>query len=244
MRIPRIYHPDPLTVGQEVALTADAANHLGRVLRLNPGHPVQLFNGDNQLYTAELAQVSRKSVTALIKSASEDNRESTLSIHLAQAVSKGDRMDFVLQKATELGVTSFTPLFTEHSVVKLNAERLAKKQEQWQKIVISACEQCGRNTVPEVRPAMQLSEWLADERPFTLTLDPVASDSLASIEPVQEVALLIGPEGGLSDTEIQQASDAGCHSVRIGPRVLRTETAALASVTALQLRFGDLAITP
>lgn len=151
-------------------------------------------------------------------------------------------MDFVIQKAVELGVTEITPLFTERCGVKLDAERLAKRTEQWQKIAIAACEQSGRSVVPQVHTAIQLTKWLAQEtKDLKLTLDPWTSDSIKTIAGSQAIRLVIGPEGGFTDAEVAQTKDAGFMAVRLGPRVLRTETAALTAISALQLQFGDLA---
>lgn len=246
MRIPRIYHPitaeHALQLQQPVELSAEASNHVGRVLRLQPGALVELFTGDNHRYPAEIVAVTKKVVTVKVLEQISANVESPLAIHLAQGISKGDRMDFVLQKSVELGVHSITPLFTERCNVKLNAERLAKKQEQWQKIVISACEQCGRNTVPQVMPALTLNEWLNTQRQgLTLTLEPTAQDSFKQLPAHNTYHLLIGPEGGFSEHEVQLTQQHRCHPVQLGPRVLRTETAALAAITALQSNFGDLA---
>jgi 16S rRNA (uracil1498-N3)-methyltransferase len=246
MRIPRIYHPITaelaLEVQQQVELSAEASNHVGRVLRLQPRALVELFTGDNHRYPAEIIAVTKKLVTVKVLEQISANVESPLAIHLAQGISKGDRMDFVLQKSVELGVHSITPLFTERCNVKLNTERLAKKQDQWQKIVISACEQCGRNTVPQVMPALTLNEWLNTQRQgLTLTLEPTAQDSFKQLPAHNTYHLLIGPEGGFSEYEVQLTQQHHCHPVQLGPRVLRTETAALAAITALQSNFGDLA---
>jgi 16S rRNA (uracil1498-N3)-methyltransferase len=168
--------------------------------------------------------------------------ESPLNIHLAQGISRGDRMDFTLQKSVELGVNTITPIFTERCGVKLSGERLEKKHQQWQKIVISACEQSGRCAVPIVATPIYLADWLAQETAaLKLNLHPKAEHSIMNL-PIenQRVRLLIGPEGGLSDDEIANANKAGFHDVLLGPRVLRTETAALTAITALQCRYGDL----
>ncbi len=242
MRIPRIYHPEVLKVNETSVLSEEASNHTGRVLRLQPGALLELFNGDDHRYQAEITEVTKKRVTVKVLEKVLASTESSLNIHLAQGISKGDRMDFVLQKSVELGVTSITPLFTERCNVKLSGERLAKKQEQWQKIVISACEQSGRNSVPEVKPAMNLQTWLQQEREgLAVTLDPLATDGFGKLPKNGAYHLLIGPEGGFSESEIEQTKYYKCHAVQLGPRILRTETAALAAITALQSHFGDLA---
>ncbi|HEX5793474.1 MAG TPA: 16S rRNA (uracil(1498)-N(3))-methyltransferase, partial [Rheinheimera sp.] len=165
-----------------------------------------------------------------------------LKIHLGQGISRGDRMDFAIQKAVELGVTEITPLFTERCGVKLDGERLAKRNEQWQKIAVSACEQSGRSIVPTVHPAINLQDWLAQQtKELKLTLHPRANDTIKTLTPNSHLRLVIGPEGGFTDHEMQQTSNAGFQGIQLGPRVLRTETAALTAISALQLQFGDLA---
>lgn len=242
MRIPRIYHPEPLNANQLVALTDDAANHVGRVLRMGPDQLVQLFDGSNQVFEARITHADKKSVQVQVLSATEDDRESPLHMHLGQVMSRGEKMEFTIQKSIELGVNVITPLFSERCGVKLDAERLNKKIQQWQKIAIAACEQCGRNRVPEIRPAMDLADWCAEpEAGLKLNLHPRASQSINTLPlPVERVRLLIGPEGGLSREEIAMTAQHQFTDILLGPRVLRTETTALTAITALQVRFGDL----
>ncbi|NMP31093.1 16S rRNA (uracil(1498)-N(3))-methyltransferase [Thalassotalea sp. M1531] len=242
MRNPRIYLAQSFNVGDTVLLSDDAFGHVVRVLRLNNGDAITLFNGTNKEFQATLTEVSKKRASALIISEQLISNESPLNIHLGQGISRGDRMDFTLQKSVELGVNTITPLFTERCGVKLSGERLAKKLEQWQKIVISACEQSGRCQVPEVRAPISLADWLTQEtNALKINLHPKAEHSIMTL-PVEStrVRLLIGPEGGLSDEEITSAQASGYTDVLLGPRVLRTETAALTAITALQCRFGDL----
>ena len=242
MRIPRIYHPEPLSPNLEIALSDDAANHVGRVLRMGPDHQLQLFDGSNQVFDARITHADKKSVRVQVLSAAEDNRESPLHLHLGQVMSRGEKMDFTIQKSIELGVNVITPLFSERCGVKLDAERLNKKIQQWQKIAIAACEQCGRNRIPEIRPAMDLEDWCAEpDEGLKLNLHPRASQSINTLPlPVQRVRLLIGPEGGLSADEIAMTAQHQFTDILLGPRVLRTETTALTAITALQVRFGDL----
>ncbi|RUO40076.1 16S rRNA (uracil(1498)-N(3))-methyltransferase [Aliidiomarina taiwanensis] len=242
MRVPRIYHPEPISLQAEVALTEDAANHVGRVLRLREGAPIDLFNGSNKVFHATIVTASKKNVLVKVQAETLDNRESPLAIHLAQGISRGERMDFVLQKSVELGVASITPLFTERCTVKLQGDRLTKRLEQWQRIVISACEQSGRNLVPEVRPAVTLAQWLALE-PLgqRLMLEPTAQQSLSGLTAQDAFEVLIGPEGGFSAQEVSLCEQFKCQGIQMGPRILRTETAALTAITALQCQFGDLA---
>lgn len=242
MRNPRIYIDVPLNVGTTIELSDDAFGHIVRVLRLPEGASITLFNGDGNDYQGELTQVSKKQAAAKILDATAVSNESPLAIHLGQGISRGDRMDFTLQKSVELGVSAITPLFTERCGVKLNGDRLAKKIDQWQKIVISACEQSGRSTVPVVNEPMQIDDWLNQETSaLKINLHPKAQHSIMTL-PMENtrVRLLIGPEGGLSDAEITRANNAEFVDVLLGPRILRTETAALTAITALQCRFGDL----
>ncbi|WP_312412572.1 16S rRNA (uracil(1498)-N(3))-methyltransferase [Pseudescherichia sp.] len=242
MRKPRIYHPELLTVGQQVALSDDAANHVGRVLRMGAGQALQLFDGSNQLFEAEILRADKKSVVVNLLSGETDDRESPLHIHLGQVMSRGEKMEFTIQKSIELGVSLITPLFSERCGVKLDPERLNKKIQQWQKIAIAACEQCGRNRIPEIRPAMDLEAWCAEpEDGLKLNLHPRASASINTLPlPVERVRLLIGPEGGLTANEIAMTAEYQFTDILLGPRVLRTETTALTAITALQVRFGDL----
>lgn len=242
MRIPRIYTPQALAASHSLQLDNDAANHVGRVLRMQAGQALQLFNGDGNNYAATITEVSKKQVTVKIIDAQANPVESPLNIHLGQAISRGDRMDFAIQKAVELGVTEITPLFTERCGVKLDGERLSKRNEQWQKIAISACEQSGRSVIPVVHPAINLDQWLAqDTNSLQLTLDPRASATIKTLTASQHIRLVIGPEGGFTDIEVAATSLAGFTGIQLGPRVLRTETAALSAISALQLQFGDLA---
>ncbi|MBJ3814197.1 16S rRNA (uracil(1498)-N(3))-methyltransferase [Shimwellia pseudoproteus] len=242
MRIPRIYHPEPVTVGQQLTLSEDAAGHVGRVLRMGPGQEIQLFDGSNQVFNAHITHADKKRVQVQVVSGDVDDRESPLHIHLGQVMSRGEKMEFTIQKSIELGVNIITPLFSERCGVKLDAERLEKKRQQWQKIAIAACEQCGRNRIPEIRPAMQLAQWCAEEAPgLKLNLHPRASQSINTLPlPVEQVRLLIGPEGGLTAEEIAMTTEYRFTDILLGPRVLRTETTALTALTALQVRFGDL----
>jgi len=243
----RIYQNSEFNLNETMKLSDDAFGHIVRVLRLAEGDKVALFNGyENYQYTAKLVEVKKKYASIEIISQEMLNNESPLNVHLGQGISRGDRMDFTLQKSVELGVNKITPLFTERCGVKLSLERLAKKREQWQKIVISACEQSGRCIVPEVTEPMLLLDWLKQKTgALKLNLHPKAEHSIMTL-PIenlasdQRVRLLIGPEGGLSDEEIVQANQADFQDILLGPRILRTETAALTAITALQCRFGDL----
>ena len=243
MRVPRIYEPGPLSSHALLDLSEDGANHIGRVLRMQAGQELVLFDGRGGQYPATIQAVGKKQVTVQLAELDPVEVESPLAIHFGQVISRGDKMEFTIQKSVELGVTVITPLFSERCGVKLNGERLDKKLEQWQKIAISACEQCGRNRIPEIRPAMELAAWLAEPtEELKLNLHPRAPYSINTLpEPSHGIRLLIGPEGGLSTAEIEQAREHGFADMLLGPRVLRTETAGLTAITALQCRFGDLA---
>ncbi len=243
MRIPRIYHPESLENQSQCQLSEDAANHVGRVLRMQVSEKLELFDGSNYIYPAEITESSKKTVSVKILDRQLDDRESPLKIHLGQVISRGERMEFTIQKSVELGVNVITPLWSERCGVKLDAERMEKKIQQWQKIAIAACEQCGRNVVPEIRPMMKLQDWCAEQDgTLKLNLHPRANYSIKTLPqiPAAGVRLLIGSEGGLSPQEIQQTKQQGFTDILLGKRVLRTETAALTAITALQVCFGDL----
>ncbi|MBS0971466.1 16S rRNA (uracil(1498)-N(3))-methyltransferase [Nissabacter archeti] len=242
MRIPRIYHPEPLHSGSTLTLSDEAANHVGRVLRMTAGQQLHLFDGSNQVFPAEITQVEKKSVQVRLGAGVEEDVESPLDLHLGQVISRGEKMEFTIQKSIELGVSTITPLFSERCGVKLDGERLAKKIQQWQKIAVAACEQCGRNRIPLIREAMTLEAWCREQDDsLKLNLHPRASQSINTLPlPVKKVRLLIGPEGGLSPDEIAMTATVGFTDILLGPRVLRTETTALTAITALQVRFGDL----
>lgn len=246
MRIPRIYHPEPLAIDTVVALTAEAATHVARVLRLRLGAGVILFNGKGGEFQATLESIERRCVTARIGAYVGRDVESPLEIVLAQGISRGERMDYVVQKAVELGVASIVPVVTDFCSVKLTQERLDKRQQHWQAIALSACEQSGRNRVPDCLAPVPLSIWLEglenQDPALRLVLDRDADLSIKSLTlPPRKVVLLIGPEGGLSDSEIQLALKAGFMPLSLGPRVMRTETAAAAALACLQMLWGDFA---
>ncbi len=242
MRTIRIYQAGHYDVGDVIELSATASQHVGVVLRMQPADSLTLFCGDNREFLAHITNVHKKKVSVRIAEVANVCRESLRQIHLAQALSKGDRMEWVIQKAVELGVTSITPLFTAHCVVKLDAERLAKKQAQWQAIAIAACEQSGRNQVPTVHSACSYAAYLNTSSAATKwILHPSSEKSWRDHAfTAGDIALLIGPEGGLSEDEISQAKSHDFMSLCLGPRVLRTETAAIAALSVLQAVAGDL----
>ncbi|KLN97514.1 16S rRNA (uracil(1498)-N(3))-methyltransferase [Moellerella wisconsensis] len=242
MRIPRIYHPEPLQTNTTISLSDDAANHVGRVLRMVKGQALELFDGSNHIFSAEIIESSKKEVRVQIIDSTLDNRESPLNLHLGQVISRGEKMEFTIQKSVELGVNIITPLLSARCGVKLDSERLAKKVQQWQKIAIAACEQCGRNQIPIIREIQTLEAWCAEnDGAFKVNLHPRATESINTLPAsVKDVRLLIGPEGGLSAEEIAMTAKYQFTDILLGPRVLRTETTALTAIAALQVRLGDL----
>ena len=241
MRIPRIYTDTPLQAGAEAQLDDNAAQHVGRVLRMQPGQALNLFNGDGQDYPALIASASKKNVTVQVQQPTANSSESALEIVLGQTLSKGDRMDYAVQKATEMGVTQIVPLSTERCDVRLKGDREDKRLSHWQSVAISAAEQCGRARVPDILPVMNISEWLeySQRCDVRLVLHHRTEQSLDSLAKPNSVALMIGPEGGLSADEIAQAEKFGFLPVALGPRVLRTETAPVAAMALCQWLWGD-----
>lgn len=242
MGTPRIFVPQSLTVGDRVQLPEPAFRHVVQVLRLAPGEGLTLFNSEGGEYEAVLDAAGKREAYARIERYRGTDRESPLNITLAQGVSKGERMDYSIQKAVELGVSEVMPLLTERCVVKLSAERWDRKLEHWQNIAISACEQCGRTRVPVVLPPSDLRDWLAQApaNAHKLVLDPDAEATLQHSDPGKNIVLLVGPEGGLSPMEIKLAELAGFRGLRLGPRLLRTETAGVVALSVLQAHWGDL----
>ena len=239
----RFYTNNPLTLGVTIQLSESAAAHATRALRLNVGDNAIVFNGDGFNYDCELTSINKNTVFAIITAATQVNNESPLRITLLQAISSGDRMDFTIQKAVELGVTRIQPISSQRSVVKLSAERAEKRTDHWQNIAISACEQSGRAVVPKVDAPISLQHWLAANPQHSTTrilLNPVGAMRLAEMaKPNDETQLLIGAEGGLAQHEIDLACSHGFQSIVLGPRILRTETAALTTIAAMQTLWGD-----
>ncbi|HDP88978.1 MAG TPA: 16S rRNA (uracil(1498)-N(3))-methyltransferase [Thioalkalivibrio sp.] len=241
MRIPRLYLPAPLRTGDEVDLDERCHRHAIQVLRLRVGAPLVLFNGDGNDYTAELSHSERRHARARVLGSTPNPAESPLAVTLAQGIAKGDHMDYSLQKAVELGVQVIVPVLCERSVLRLDDRRLEKKLEHWQGILISACEQSGRSRLPQLAPIQPLDDWLAQFAGHGVVLDPRAEQGLATLAPpVGGCSALVGPEGGLTDEELDKARVAGLNGIRLGPRILRTETAASTILAALQLLWGDL----
>lgn len=237
MRLSRFFIDAPLSLGQH-ALPEASAHYIGRVLRLSAGSAVQLFDGSGAEYRGELLEVGKKSASVELHERLAGMPESPLRIHLGQGLSRGERMDWAIQKATELGVSEITPLISERCEVRLNDERADKRLAHWRQIAISACEQCGRSVLPIIHAPVTLRDWLDVEADLKLVLHPVA-EPLASHAKPQSLAFLIGPEGGLSDSEVELASGQGFLPARLGPRVLRTETAPVVALSVAQQLWGD-----
>lgn len=240
----RLFVSAALINGNTVELEGDRARYLGRVLRVRPGDDLLLFDGEGAECVASVERVRKDTVTLRVGAATGTQSESPLTVHLVQGISRGDRMDFVVQKATELGVRRITPVLTAHGVVRLEPRRAANRLEHWRQVAISACEQCGRARLPLLDAPVPLANWFGD-RPagadVDLVLKPGADGPLTGIEaPRTGVTILIGPEGGFSDNEYENAAIAGFRAVSLGPRILRTETAAVAALAVLQSRWGDL----
>lgn len=239
MRIPRVFIDLPLATGREIALPKEARQHMERVLRLKPGHPVIAFNGQGGQFSAELLGGGCLRLLAF----EDRSSESPLPVRLIQGISKAERMDITLQKATELGATRISPVTTVRSVVKLDEERAERRHGRWRGILQSACEQCGRNALPQLDELKRLDTVLAekDGSATRIVLAPEGTSSLAEIGRPLALEVLIGPEGGLSEEEVATAIDRGFTAVRLGPRILRTETAGLALLAAAQTLWGDFA---
>lgn len=242
MRLTRSFVALPLRAGETVALPEDAAAHLVRVLRLQAGDACVLFNGDGFDRDARIVSVGKREVLAEIVATRRVDNESPLAITLLQGIARGEKMDLILQKATELGVTRILPVSSERSEVKLDAQRAEKRLAHWREVVVSACEQSGRAVVPEVLPPQPLARGAALREGRGFLLDPFADGTLASLHGggLRACTLAIGPEGGWSPRDREQLATAGFEGLRLGPRILRTETAGIAAIAALQAMAGDL----
>lgn len=240
----RFFTDTILTQNAEVQLSDNAATHATKALRLNVGDNAIVFNGDGFDYECTLTAVKKNAVVVTITNAKKINNESPLRITLLQAISSGDRMDFTIQKAVELGVSSIQPITSQRSVVKLSAERAEKRTEHWQNVAVSACEQSGRAVIPRIAAPISLEKWLGQHPnnadSARILLNPIGAIRLHDMQkPMPRIELLIGAEGGLSQDEIELASAHGFQSTVLGPRILRTETAALAAISVMQSLWGD-----
>ncbi len=234
----------PLVAGSEVMLPEQAGEHVARVLRLERGHPLVLFNGDGREYRAEIVQLAKRAVSARVLEGNEAvNRESPLALTLVQGIARGEKMDLILQKATELGVARIVPVISERTEVKLDAERTGRRLAHWQAVIAGACEQSGRSVLPGLESPQRLANWaagLGDDPGLRLVLDPDGDATPRTLAVFGAACLVVGPEGGLSDHDLGLLDQAGFTGLRLGPRILRTETAGLAAIAALQALHGDL----
>jgi 16S rRNA (uracil1498-N3)-methyltransferase len=241
MNQPRFYCREPLSPGAHIDLPEPVARHAVRVLRLPPGAAIVLFDGRGGEYEARIERIEKDRVVAALGAWRDVERESGLAVTLIQAVQAGEKMDYTVQKAVELGVSHIVPVDSRRSVTRLTGERAARRVAHWQGVAAAACEQCGRNQVPQLAPLERLENWLA--RPangmLRLILAPDAEQALVDLPPVSNVQMLIGAEGGLDPQEIVAAQQVGFRAVRMGPRILRTETAGLAALAAMQALWGD-----
>jgi 16S rRNA (uracil1498-N3)-methyltransferase len=242
MRIPRIYVDTVLETGTSCLLPADAAHHVINVLRMKIGQPLKVFDGQGGYHDAMIRQIGKREVRLEVHTHHAEEREPPLRITLAQGISRGERMDYTLQKAVELGVHRIVPVLCRYANIRLDAAGKEKRHAHWKKIVISACEQCGRNRIPVLFPAQEFDHWIArDTNPLKLLLHTATPQQLTELHvQTQDLTLLAGPEGGFDDIEVAAAEKSGYRAVRLGPRILRTETAALAALTACQVLWGDL----
>lgn len=239
--MPRFFVATPLAGLRSLSLPDHVVRHV-QVLRLKEGDAITLFDGRGGEYQATLTAIAKRDADCDISRFDDSSRESPLWLGLAQAISSGDRMEFTLQKGVEMGVSVFQPLMTERSIVKLAGDRADKRLARWQEIIVSACEQCGRNSIPEVLPILTLKQWLAakPDGDAHLVLSPLGTQRLADIATAPGKAwLMAGPEGGLSAAEEAAAIAGGWTPLKLGPRILRTETAALAAAAAMQTVWGD-----
>lgn len=245
MRKTRIFIDQKLREGAVVLLPDEAAHHISHVLRLRLGHPLILFNGLGGEFDAEISKVNKRNVEVQINQYQNVDKESSLHITLAQGISRGQKMDFILQKAVELGIDRIIPVMTEYGNVRLDEERQQKKIKHWNGVIIGACEQCGRNKIPDLVIPLSFDECLGmdtgtDRGMTKIVLHSGTGGKLPKLaKPKSGIILLVGPEGGFSDNEIKKACTADYQTIKIGPRILRTETAALAAISACQMLWGD-----
>jgi len=242
VRLTRLFVQTRLEPGTVLELPPETAAHVAKVLRARVGDALILFNGDGREFSAEIERIRGSRVSASVGPGAEPNRESTLAVTLVQSVPRGDRMDFIVQKATELGVARIVPTMSQRSVVRLDARQSAAKAAHWRAVVASACEQCGRNRLPSLDEPRALLDYLGEARgdALRLLLDPDHGATIANWDLGKGVEIAIGPEGGFAPDELEAFRISGFERVRLGPRILRTETAAIAALTWLQTQFGDM----
>lgn len=241
MRISRVYFPRQLTTNASLTLEGETAHYLSHVLRLRVGDKFALFNGEQGEFEARVSAISKREVEVQLETLRVEPHQPGLQVHLAVGLSRGDRMDYAIQKSTELGVSEITPLYSQHGEVRLKADRLENKLRHWQRIAISACEQSGRLEVPEIHQPCEISDWLAtNSAESNLLLDPNGGDKISQGPKANSINLVTGPEGGFSQQELTLAKASGYTVVGLGSRVLRTETAPVAALAILQHLYGDM----
>lgn len=241
MRKNRFYAPGPYTLGTEFELPDNVFRHAVQVLRLRSGAELELFDGLGQAFAAELTEVGRRQARVKLRHACNNQVESPLTLTLMQGISRGERMDYAIQKAVELGVNHIIPVVTERCNVNLKHERADKRLAHWQGVVISACEQSGRNTLPALHDIISFEAAITScEDPCKLVLAPEATQGFTALPAQRQATLLIGPEGGLSEAELESALQQGFTGLRFGPRILRTETASVAALAIVQANWGDI----
>jgi len=244
MRIPRVHVDQPLGPGREVLLPEQSGEHIARVLRLERGHPLILFNGDGCEYKATLASLAKRAVTAEVTAVQAIERESPLHLTLAQGIARGEKMDWILQKATELGVVRIVPIVTERTEVKLDEERAERRVLHWTQVIAGACEQSGRTRLPQLDMPQRLDRWLSTletDAALRLALIPGGDVGARDLPAMPHGALVcVGPEGGFSDKDVAMLQQSQFRALRLGPRILRTETAGIAALAALQALWGDM----
>ena len=242
MRVSRFYCASLVPANSPMQLPDEVFRHAVQVLRMKPGALLNLFDGQGLEYQAQLEQVDKRQATVSLQQQIHTDNESPLDILLMQGISRGERMDYAIQKAVELGVKRIMPVVTERCNVQLSGDRAEKRINHWQGVIISACEQSGRSYLPELLPITSIDAALEKVNDACkLVLDPEAIKSFSSVKKAQQIALLIGPEGGLSETEVKRANDAGFTGITLGPRILRTETASAAALAMVQAGWGDIA---
>lgn len=242
MRISRIYINNGLKEGVETGLTGETAHYAINVLRMQNGQQLVVFNGKGGQYSAEIINIKKGKVEIKVREYQPDERESSLDITLVQGISRSQRMDYAIQKSVELGVARIVPVITEFCSMQLNTKHNEKKYNHWRKIIINACEQCGRNRLPVLDNVIEFANWLnLDTNRLKIILHPDKGTRIADINSrVDNITILTGPEGGFSQNEFEQALKSGYQPVKLGPRILRTETASIAAISACQAMWGDL----
>ncbi len=238
----RIYQDTALQSGATITLSPGATHYLAQVRRLHADEPLILFNGLGGEYSAQILDISKNKINVKVGSYHDVNVESSCQTILVQGVARGEKMDLIVQKAVELGVTEISPILTERCTVKLDAEKKIKRQKHWQEIIISACEQCGRNIIPKINLPMDFSEWIKNFKGRGILLSPKGKNKMGDLNFTEQETLniVVGPEGGLSPQEVDICLKRNFFTLNLGPRVLRTETAPLVTLAVLQSHFGDL----